>query len=191
MAYKIRNIFVSVIMVFFFSNSGNTQPNTGEFIQANIGIGTSLPTEAYSITGSGFYIQAEYIYAPKKWVGFRPYLGFITTNPNESSTDAVLQEFRVTSKAFLLGGKARICAPIPWIAPFIELGIGASLGSFETYTPTFYKKQNGLLMHIPYTLGLALGQNNNFEIAVTNYVHPSVEQFSSTIAIGITIPINQ
>lgn len=67
------------------------------------------------------------------------------------------------------------------------------MGSFETFIPTFNKKQNGLLMHIPYTLELALGNNNNnnIEIAVTNYVHPSVKQFSSALAFGITIPINQ
>lgn len=189
MCFKISDIF-SLLIIFLFVSNIYAQPNKGTFIQANIGIGMSAPYEDYDILGSGFYAQAEYIYAPKKWFGLRSYAGFITTSPSESGTDPLLQEYRVTSKAFLLGGKARICAPIPWIAPFIELGIGVSVGSFETYTPTYYKKQNGLLMHIPYTLGLALGKNNNVELAITNYTYPSVEQFSGAFSIGLTFPIN-
>lgn len=108
---KIYSVSLVILASFLFINFTNAQPNKAEFIQANIGLGASLPTEVYNITGSRFYIQAECIYAPKKWIGFHPYTGFITTS--ESGTNASLQEYRVTSKAFLLGGKARICAPIP------------------------------------------------------------------------------
>ena len=41
---------------------------------------------------------------------------------------------KVETKAFLLGAKARVHAPIPWIAPYTEIGTGTSIGKFETLT---------------------------------------------------------
>ncbi|MBP0903477.1 hypothetical protein ACFSKN_01125 [Mariniflexile gromovii] len=191
MPSKIYSHYFTIITVLLFSNISNAQPKKGEFIQASIGLGMSAPYEAYNILGTGFYAQAEYVFAFKKCLGVRPYAGLILTNPSESSTDANLSEYRVTSKAFLLGGKARICAPIPWIAPYIELGVGVSAGSFETFTPTVYKKDSGLLLHVPYTLGLALGKNHDVEIAVTYYEHPSVEQFSGALSFGFSFPLDK
>lgn len=185
-----RGIFIIVITTIFFSNITNSQPKKGEFIQASIGYGMSAPYEDYNIIGTGFYAQAEYIFAFKKWLGVRPYAGFITTSPNENNSEPSLSGYKVTSKAFLIGGKVRICAPIPWVAPYLEIGIGASMGSFETYTPGIYKKDKGLLMHIPYALGLALGKNHDVEIAITYYEHPSVEQFSGALAIGFSFPLD-
>lgn len=191
MSSKIYSVFFIVITVFLFSNITNAQPKKGEFIQASIGYGISAPSEEYNIIGSGFYAQAEYVFAFKKWLGVRPYAGFISTSPSSTNTDPYLSGYSVTSKAFLLGGKARICAPIPWVAPYIELGIGVSAGSFETNTPTIYKKEKGILMHIPYTLGLALGKNHDVEIAVTYYEHPSVEQFSGALSVGFSFPLDK
>jgi hypothetical protein len=186
-----RGIFIVIIAILFISKTAEAQPKKGEFIQASIGLGMSAPYEDYNIFGNGFYAQAEYVFAFKKWLGVRPYAGFISTNPSKSGTDTSLSEYRVTSKAFLLGGKARICAPIPWIAPYIELGVGVSAGSFETFTPSTYKKDSGLLMHIPYTLGLALGKNHEVEIAVTYYEHPSVDQFSGALSVGFSFPLDK
>ncbi|TCL68668.1 hypothetical protein EV196_10185 [Mariniflexile fucanivorans] len=183
--------FIATTILLLFSNITNAQPKKGEFIQGSIGLGMSAPYEEYNIMGTGFYAQAEYVYAFKKWLGVRPYAGFISTTPSESGTDTNLSEYRVTSKAFLLGGKARICAPIPWVAPYFELGIGLSAGSFETYTPTDNIKENGVLMHIPVTLGLALGKDNGVEVAFTYYYHPTINQFSGAAAIGLSFPINR
>jgi hypothetical protein len=41
----------------------------------------------------------------------------------------------VTSNAFLFCGKTQIKEPTPWVAPYFEIGIGASIGAFETVTP--------------------------------------------------------
>ncbi|WP_372755415.1 hypothetical protein [Mariniflexile sp.] len=191
MKASFRNISIVTFLILFLSNYSGAQPQKGEFIQASIGYGMSAPYENYNIIGTGFYAQAEYVYAFRKWIGLRPYAGFVITNPSKNNTDINLTGYSVTSKAILLGGKARICAPIPWVAPFIELGVGASLGSFETNTPSFFKKERGLLMHIPYSLGLALGRNHDVEIAATYYDHPSVEQFSGALAVSFSFPINK
>ncbi|MBJ6367968.1 hypothetical protein [Snuella sedimenti] len=83
--------------------------------------------------------------------------------------NSLLTEYEATSKALLLGGKVRICAPIPWVAHYFEIGIGTSLGSFKTYLPNINKQKKGLLMHIPFSLGLALGRSNNVEFELTYY----------------------
>jgi hypothetical protein len=99
-------------------------------------------------------------------------------------------EYKVTSKAFLLGGKVRIIAPIPYIAPYFEVGIGISIGSFQTYTPQTNINKNGLITHIPFSIGLALGRKHSVEVAFTYYYHPAVEQVSGAAAIGFTFPLN-
>ena len=119
-----------------------------------------------------------------KWFSVRPYAGIILTSENESENQQNPLNYKVTSKAFLLGGKARICAPIPYIAPYLETGLGISIGSFETYTPSTNISKSGLIMHIPFSIGLALGKKHKVDIAFTYYYHPSVKQFSGAAAFG-------
>ena len=190
MSASFRTIFLVIIATIFFSNIIKAQPRKGEFVEASIGFGVSVPDEDIEIYGSGFYAQGEYVIGLTKWFGLRPYAGIILTSPDKNTTQPSFSEYKVTSKAFLFGGKARICAPIPWVAPYFELGIGASIGSFETYTPISNIKKDGLLVHIPVEIGLALGPKHNFEFALTYYFHPTVEQFSGAVAFGVSFPIN-
>lgn len=188
MSISFRNIFAFII-VLLFSGVIEAQPQKGEFLNVSIGYGQSAPYDDVDIGGSGFYAQAEYVIGLTKWLGIRPYAGLIFTSPNKSDNQALL-EYKVTSNAFLIGGKARFLIPIPWVAPYFEAGVGASIGKFVTHTPITYKEEKGVLTHIPVTIGLALGRQNNIEIAATYYYNPSVEQFSGAIAFGLTFPLN-
>ncbi len=189
MITTLRTAFLAVIFLFLFADCAKAQPNKGESIEVAIGLGLSLPYDDLDISGSGFYAQGEYVFALTSWFGLRPYAGFIITSADEN--DDYVPDYKVTSKAFLLGGKARIAAPIPWVAPYIEIGVGASVGKFETYTPYTNLEKSGLFVHIPITLGLALGPKNNVEVAFTYYVHPAVEQISGAAAIGLSFPLNR
>lgn len=188
--------FITIILILFFYNLANAQPRIGESIHASIGIGfsDSYYIQDYGnyedIGGSGFYAHAEYVLGVTKWFGLRPYAGIILTSNDKDEDQLNQHNYKVTSKAFLLGGKARLCAPIPWIAPFVETGIGASVGTFENYTPTTNIKKNGLLIHIPFSFGLALGPKNNIEVAATYYFHPAAKQFCGALAAGFTFPID-
>lgn len=196
MTSALRNFTIKVFIL-FFSNLGNAQPRTGEFINVSVGLGfsTSNYTEDYGaqdeldIEGNGFYAQGEYIFGITKWFGLRPYAGLILTSA-DGNDQQNLPEYKVTTKALLLGGKARLCAPIPWVAPFIETGIGTSIGSFETFTPSTNFKKSGVLLHIPLSFGLALGPKNNIEIAATYYFTPAADQFSGAVAAGFTFPLD-
>lgn len=189
MPISFRNIFAFII-VLLFSDFIEAQPQKGEFLNVSIGYGQSAPYDDVDISGSGLYVQAEYVIGLTKWLGIRPYAGLIFTSPNKSDNQG-LSEYKVTSNAFLIGGKARLLAPIPWVAPYFEIGLGASIGKFVTHTPMINKEGKGILMHIPVTIGLALGQQNNIEIAFTYYYNPSVEQFSGAIALGLSFPLNK
>jgi hypothetical protein len=189
MSSTIRKIFITIIFTIIFSNLAKAQPNPGNFINASIGFGFSAPYDNIDITGSGFYAQGEYVIGLSKWFGIRPYAGLILTAADKNANQQNLTDYKVTSNAFLIGGKFRACAPIPWVAPYFELGVGASIGSFETYTPLTNSKKNGLIMHIPFSIGLAVGRKHNVDIAFTYYYHPAVDQFSGAAALGFSFPL--
>nr|WP_321236870.1 hypothetical protein [uncultured Psychroserpens sp.] len=187
--------YFSIIIVAIFSlsyiNQSHAQPQIGKSIDISIGYGLSIPyDEDIDITGSGFYAQGEYVVGISKWFGLRGYAGLILTSADENDKSQNDPEYKVTSNAFLIGGKFRIAIPIPWVAPYIETGIGASIGSFETFIPTAGFEKKGILLHIPVSLGLALGPEHNWDIAFTYYFHPSVEQFAGAAALGFSFPLD-
>ncbi|MBP2833712.1 hypothetical protein J8281_16070 [Aquimarina sp. U1-2] len=165
------------------------QTRKGEFINASVGLGISDSYDEVDITGSGFYIQGEYVFGLREWFSVRPYAGFVTTSKDDDDFRDAQLPYEVTASAFLMGGKVRVLAPIPWVAPYIELGIGASIGSFTTFTPLTNIEENGLLLHIPFTVGIEIGRTRRFAAEFVYYFHPSAEQVLGAAAIGITIPI--
>ena len=185
---KLYFSFIAFIFSGTLFNSIYAQPKEGEFIDISAGIGLCAPNDDSNISGSGFYAQAEYVWSPLSWFGVRPYAGLILASGE--SEEGEVPQFRLKSNAALLGAKIRLAAPIPYIAPFIECGVGLSAGSFETYTQDIDIKKSGILLHIPVTLGLALGRKHSVEVKFTYYFHESVEQFSGAAAVGFSFPIN-
>lgn len=181
---------ISCLLALFFSYSLKAQPRTGEFINASIGIGISAPYEDVDISSTGFYAQGEYILGITKWFGLRPYAGIVLTSGNDTENES-LKEYKVTTKAFSFGGKIRLAAPIPYAAPYIESGIGASIGTFKTYTTITNIKKSGVLLHIPFSLGLAVGRKHEVDIAFTYLFIPAAEQFSGAAAFGLLFPLNK
>lgn len=192
MKLTLHSFIISIIFTFSFSYLTKAQ-NTGKFINASIGLG--LTTSYYKeknpdiIDGSGFYAQGEYVIGLTSWFSVRPYAGIIITSTDEN-LEKNPENYKVTTKAFSMGGKVRICAPIPWVAPFVEGGIGASIGSFETYLPELHIKKSGAVVDIPFSFGLALGRKNNIDVAFTYLFHPAVDQYSGAIAAGFSFPID-
>lgn len=192
MIQTVRNLSLILIFTLFFSNQANAQTE-GRFIKASIGFGSS--TSDYEeenpevIDGFGFYTQGEYIIGLTRWFSVRPYAGAIFTSTDDNKIKNP-QGYKVETNAFLLGTKVRLCAPIPWVAPFIETGIGASIGSFKTYTNYVNEKKSGVFAHIPIGLGLALGRKNNIEIGVSFYSNLSTKQSFGGFAAGYSFPLD-
>lgn len=159
-------------------------------INAQIGFGLSAPYNSNDeIVDSGFFLQGELVLKVASWIELRPYAGLILTNSNGKDINDNPTDERAESKAFLLGGKARVRAPIPWVAPYIEIGMGTSIGKFETFTAFHNINKGGIIYHIPFSFGLELGRNNNVDLGLAYYFQPSVEQFAGAFAVGVTIPL--
>ena len=185
-----RKTLILLILV-LTSNLVEAQFIKEKSINAQIGYGISVPYNSVDeIADDGIFAQAELILKVTSWVEFRPYAGFIFTNSNGKDLNENPTNESAETKAFLLGGKARLRAPIPWVAPYVEIGIGTSIGKFETFTTFDNIDKSGIIYHIPVALGLELGKNNNVDLGFTYYFQPSVEQFAGAIAVGVTIPLN-
>ena len=178
-----------IILFVCFFNIVQSQSDKDIFIDANIGLGLTTPIESVDIYGEGFYIQGEYVHKVKKWFELRPYVGFITTSKTDNEENPTLDIFEATANIFLIGGKARILAPIPYVGPYIEAGIGANIGNIRTLTSQVDIDKSGFGYHIPLTLGLAIGKNYNFDIAFSYYIHPSEELISGAFSIGYTFEL--
>jgi hypothetical protein len=159
-------------------------------IDVSIGLGVSAPYEDLNVADNGFYLQGEYVLGLTKWFDVRSYAGIILTKSNGKDINENPTPYKATSNALLIGGKGRLTIPIPWVAPYVELGFGASLGSFKTVTPSYNIDKSGVVFHIPFSLGLELGRNHNFDVAFTYYFQPSVEQFAAAAAFGVSIPLH-
>jgi hypothetical protein len=197
MNLALRNSFLILIFTLFFSNQAKCQTE-GNSIKGSIGFASSGSyyienygsQEEVDVMGGGPYFQAEYIIGLKSWFSVRPYAGGIFTSVEKNQTLQNQPQYKVTTNAFLLGAKVRLCAPIPWVAPFIEGGIGTSIGKFETFTPNLNFNKSDVLLHIPFSIGLAIGRRNNFEIGISGYFHPAAKQSSGIFAVGYNFPLD-
>lgn len=184
--------FITIFFTILFSSLAKAQ-TTGNFIKASIGFGSS--TSNYEeenpeiIDGVGFYTQGEYVIGLTRWFSVRPYVGAIFTSTDEDPIKNP-KGYKVETNAFFLGTKVRLCAPIPWVAPFVETGIGASIGSFETYTNYVNEKRSGVVAHIPIGFGLALGPKNNIEIGVSFYGNLTSQQSFGGFTAGYSFALD-
>jgi len=178
-----------IILAIVASTGAQAQFIKERSIDVSIGLGVSAPYGEEDFYGTGFYAQGEYVLSPATWIDFRPYAGFISTKMDNGDTEVVEAGYKSTAKAFLIGGKTRITAPIPWIAPYFEIGIGASIGSFANITPYTNIEDSGVISHLPLSLGLELGPKHNVNIGFTYYFHNSMEQFAGAAAFGLSFPL--
>lgn len=184
-----KNTFI-IIITLLTLNQSKAQFIKEKSINAQIGYGLSVPYNSIDeIADDGFFLQGEYVLKIASWIELKPYAGFILTNSNGKDLNDNPTNELGTTKAFLIGGKGRIRAPIPWVAPYIEIGIGASIGKFETFTAFTTIDRSGLIYHIPFSFGLELGRNHNFDLGFTYYFQPTVEQFAGAFAFGVSFPL--
>lgn len=180
-----------ILLVILLSSSvAEAQFIKEKSINAQIGYGLSTPYNTdESIVNSGLFVQGELVLKIASWVDLRPYAGLLITNSNGKDLNDNPTVEKAETKAFLLGGKARVKAPIPYVAPYFEIGIGTSIGKFETFTAYDDIDKGGIIYHIPFSFGLELGKNHNVDLGFAYYFQPTVEQFAGAFAVGITFPL--
>ena len=167
------------------------QPRDEHAIDLTGGYGLSFPYDDSNVHGSGLIGGAEYGFVRSPWAGLRSYATLIWTWPRgeEAECKLVASHCEVTANALMLGAKGRFAIPIPYVAPFIELGLGATLGALRTQTEYRQKAIDGIALHIPLTLGLAIGPQHDLDIAMVFYFHPAPKQVNGGYALGVSIPL--
>jgi hypothetical protein len=136
---------------------------------------------------TGVFLEAEHVFWPGRFFSPRFYGGALATFPDEDSCG--ISPCDVQSKVALFGAKFRLMAPIPYVGPFIELGLGASLGHLRTLDVGLDEETNGAALHIPWALGLAFGRHHSVSVAVSYLTHLSQHQTSGALAVGVGIPL--
>ena len=181
-----------LIVIILTSNLVDAQFIKEKAINAQIGFALSTPKNSLGyVVNSGFFAQAEFVLKIASWLEMRPYAGFISIKSNGKDLRNINTSEKAESNAFLLGGKVRVRAPLPWVAPYLEIGIGGSIGEFETIATPYKIDKNGIIYQIPISIGLELGRNNNFALGFTYFLQSFVEQHAAAFAIGITFPLNK
>ena len=160
-------------------------------LQVSAGLGFTVPTNEdladVDADGMGGFGEVEYVYHAVEWATPRAYAGVLLTGSN---SDCPLAPCDVSAKIGFLGVKGRLLAPIPYVAPFIELGVGASVGSMSTRAGDIVDiERSGVTYHIPLTLGLGFGEHHEFELSFQYLFHPELRQFGGAVAIGFGFPI--
>lgn len=181
---------IILLLIGMSINIINAQFIKEKSIKASIGIGQSTPYEDIDVTGSGLFVQGELVLTAASWIDFRPYAGLIFTKPDKQENPEIDPSFKSTANAFMTGLKTRLRAPIPWVAPYFEIGAGLSIGSFETITANVSIDKSGVLFHMPISIGLEIGRNHNFDLGITFNYHNAARQFSGATLIGFTFPID-
>ena len=182
-------VFICIILS---SNLIGAQFIKEKALNLQAGYGLSAPNSSVDdIVDDGFFVQGELVLKVSSWFAIRPYAGFILTSSNGKDLNDNPTEEKAETKAFLLGGKVRVRAPIQWVAPYVEIGIGTSIGSFQTFTAFDTIDKSGLIYHIPLSFGLEVGRKNEFDLGFAYYFQPTVEQYAGAFAIGITFPLTK
>lgn len=182
--------FVCALLLVLSLQSSNAQFVKEKSIGALIGFVASIPfNSAEDPSSTGFFTQGELILKLASWAELRPYVGVVVTDSQGYDLDGNLSNEKAETKALMLGGKARLRAPIPWFAPYIELGVGNSIGKFDTFTAFTDIEKDGIIPHIPISFGVELGKRNNVDLGLAFYSQPTVEQMVGVFAFGLAFPI--
>lgn len=185
-----KNYLLLSALFLITSNAINAQFIKGTSITAKIGYGLSYPERRTNkIIATGFITEGELVLKLASWIDFKPYIGAVFTDSNWKDIYNNRVDEKVATNALLLGAKARLRIPIPWVSPFIELGLGTSIGHFKTFTHYDNINKNGIVQHFPFALGLELGKYSKVDIAFSYYSQWSVSQTTGGLIVGMNIPL--
>ena len=138
--------------------------------------------------GTGGFLEAEYVFRPSHVFSPRLYAGALVTFPDDKSCGG--DPCDVESKIVFAGAKARIMAPIPYVGPFFELGLGVSAGYLRTLARLDVdERTSGVAIHIPFAIGLALGRRHQYDLEFSYLFHVAERQTGGAVAFGLGFPV--
>jgi hypothetical protein len=185
----LKNILLLVALQFASIAQAQFIKKQAVNLQIGYGVGAPENREGVASLSGGFYGQIDWILITKTWLELRPYIGLISTNVDEEEFLGDPPIEKAETRAALLGGKLRLRVPIPYISPFLELGVGASIGSFDTSTLVDTIDKRGITPHFTTAFGLGLGKKNGIDLALAFYQEQEVKQVIGVFYLGLRIPL--
>lgn len=170
----------------------------GHALEPSIAVAGTLPTSddvESEISGDGWLARLEYSLGATSYLAWKPYAGLLMTWNSDDREDAdprckrAVVECEATTQAVLLGSKVRLALPIPWFAPFAEIGLGFSLGYSRTETLQGRRHVNAAV-NFPFALGVALGPAHSVELSLPIYQLGGAKQLAIGFSLGFRIPID-
>jgi hypothetical protein len=157
----------------------------GPFLEIFAGMGlSSSDWSGAPGGGTGVYARVEYLPWRDSWFTPKVYSGMLFTRP-DGDCGLGVTPCDVSSRIGFLGGAARLMAPVPYFGPFVELGVGASVGQMATRSgPAADLRWSGVTYHVPWAVGVAFGSRHEYEVALQYLVHPDQHQTSGAVALG-------
>jgi hypothetical protein len=158
------------------------------FFTFSIGIGFSGADGRHDTTAAnGLYLAAEYWAKLYPWLNLRTYLGALGTGTNQTYCHTT-GDCDVSQDVALVGAKVRLVAPIPWIAPFFEAGLGLSIGVIHATDLDVDRVTEGVAYHVPFGFGLSIGPKHNVDLAFDYMILPGARAVAGGLVAGLTLP---
>ncbi len=179
-----------------FGSEMKSQEADTRAIRAVLGMSVSMTAEVRDKNeedpyGRGIYLNVGHVWRANRAVQPIAYVGAIFTAPYDDSCWHADNSCNVSASTIFTGGKVRLMIPIPWVGPFIEAGLGVSAGRITSMAGKSDDRQDsGLLLHVPISLGLALGEDHGYTLAFSYLGYPQKNHVDGAMGIGINIPLN-
>jgi hypothetical protein len=152
------------------------------FLLVSIGLGLSSAGDG---TASGFYGAGEYVIPVASWASLRGYGALLLTFPGTCLDGG--SPCDVSSKVAIAGAKLRLLAPIPYVAPFLDLGGGLMVGEIKHQNSSGDGGTANLTIHlVPFGLGLALGKLHDVELGFIYMWEPIIGHFDGALTLGLS-----
>jgi hypothetical protein len=172
-------------------------PRPRHMLEGIAGLAYTFPrfaADSQSGYAVGLFLAAEYVRWPGSWFTPRAYYGITVTASGRAfctdTRDLPVAPCDVGTQAAFAGVKVRLMAPIPYVGPFIELGIGGSLGFFHMRIGNVVDREHaGVTPHFPFAVGLALGREHKVDLTFSYLLHPGTEQLWGGVGIGLGVPL--
>ncbi len=135
----------------------------------------------------GIYLAGEYWAQPYSWLNLRGYVGFMSTSTQQKYCQ-LAGGCNVSEDIGFLGGKLRLVVPIPYVAPFLEVGLGVTFGTMHATDVGVDQTTNGIISDVPFGFGLSCGPKHEVDVGFFFLPHPGTGAFAGAIDVGVSIP---
>jgi hypothetical protein len=183
-----RRSLAAVAVLALAGGAARAEPDHAMGMTAGVALAAPDSNARRDGYGFGAMLMAEYVKAPGNWFSPRFYTGLVLASPQPTCTDA----FPCDISAYLafLGAKFRLLLPIPYVGPFLELGLGASVGHMAAHVgQSLAYDASGLFFEIPFAFGLALGAEHRFQLSFQYLLHPGQSMGTGALSIGYDFSI--